>query len=91
MATEQELNKCKIELNSYKLNSDNIPVEQKPPENSEDSLLTKARGRWAGLNNTAVQETTQSRYVSNQESPRIIKQTEMHHFRKWKVTHYCCA
>ena len=44
MATEKELHKCKIELNSYKLNSSNIPIENKTQKDdqSEDSLLAKA-------------------------------------------------
>ena len=43
MATEKELHKCKIELNSYKLNSSNIPIENKTQKDdqSEDSLLVK--------------------------------------------------
>ena len=45
MATEKELHKCKIELNSYKLNSSNIPIENKTQKDdqSEDSLLAKER------------------------------------------------
>lgn len=45
MATEKELHKCKIELNSYKLNSSNIPIENKTQKDdqSEDSLLVKER------------------------------------------------
>jgi len=74
MATEKELHKCKIELNSYKLNSSNIPIENKTQKDdqSEDSLLAKARSRWAEMTNGPNEMT------SNDPSrdPQSMKQSQ---------------
>ena len=44
MAVEKELSAAKVELASYKMNSSNVPIQEKTKisENSDDSLLVKA-------------------------------------------------
>ena len=54
LTTEKELTKYKLELQSYKMNQQNVPIEHVPQQpktiiDDEDSLLVKARERWAEM------------------------------------------
>ena len=67
--------KCKLELQSYKMNQSNVPIEHvqhQPIIDDEDSLLVKARERWAEMSGVQSQSTKSPQKVKKAEKTEVV-------------------